>query len=110
MNRSVSIASAAVAAVVACGAAQAQDSAGAAPATSFWATPQGVARVYQQACVLTGGEATAAVDWALSQGFEPAEALRGNVDGLLSGQPGSVMAAPGTRGRVLLAAAEGRQC
>ena len=36
--------------------------------------------------------------------------MRGNVDGLLSGQPGSVLAAPGTRGRVLLAAATGRQC
>jgi hypothetical protein len=77
---------------------------------SAWATPQAVARTFQQACVLTGGEETAAVDWALAQGFEPADALRGNVDGLLSGQPGSVLAAPGTRGRVLLAAATGRQC
>lgn len=80
------------------------------PTLSEWATPQGVARTFRQACVLTGGDEAAAVDWALSQGFEPAEALRGNVDGLLSGQPGSVLAAPGTRGRVLLAAATGRQC
>jgi len=80
------------------------------PPLSAWATPQGVARAFQQACVVTGGEAAAAVDWALSQGFEPAEALRGSVEGLLSGQPGSVLAAPGTRGRVLLAAAQGRQC
>lgn len=77
---------------------------------SAWATPQGVARTFQQACLLTGADEAAAVDWALSQGFEPAEWLRGNVDGLLSGQPGSVLAAPGTRGRVLLAAAAGRQC
>jgi hypothetical protein len=80
------------------------------PPLSAWATPQSVARTFQQACVATGGDESAAVDWALSQGFEPAEALRGNVDGLLSGQPGSVLAAPGTRGRVLLAAAKGRQC
>jgi hypothetical protein len=80
------------------------------PALSPWATPQGVARIFQQACVLTGAEEGAAVDWALSQGFEPVDPLRGNMDGLLSGQPGSVLAAPGTRGFVLLAAATGRQC
>ncbi|HEX3141985.1 MAG TPA: hypothetical protein VHQ87_18155 [Rhizobacter sp.] len=95
--------------LAACGTACAQ-AAAAEPALSFWATPLSVARAFQQACVLTGGEEAAAVDWALSQGFEPAEASRGNVDGLLSGQPGSVLAAPGTRGRVLLAAASGRQC
>jgi hypothetical protein len=77
---------------------------------SFWATPSAVARTFAQACVLTGGEEVAAVDWALSQGFDPAEASRGNVDGLLAGQPGSVLAAPGTRGRVLLAAAKGGRC
>jgi len=91
-----------------CASAQAQDPAEA--PLSAWATPLGVARTFQQACVLTGGDEAAAVDWALSQGFEPAEALRGNVDGLLSGAPGSVLAAPGTRGRVLLAAATGRVC
>src|SRR4051812_10533887 len=58
------------------------------PPLSAWATPQSVARTFQQACVATGGDESAAVDWALSQGFEPAEAMRGNVDGLLSGQPG----------------------
>jgi hypothetical protein len=97
------------AALIACGAARAQ-AAPTEPALSFWATPQAVARTFAQACVLTGGEEAAAVDWALSQGFEPAEASRGKVDGLLAGQPGSVLAAPGTRGRVLLAAASGRQC
>jgi hypothetical protein len=80
------------------------------PPLSAWATPQGVVRAFQQACVLTGGEETAAVDWALSVGFEPADALRGSVEGLLAGQAGSVLAAPGTRGMVLLAAAQGRQC
>jgi hypothetical protein len=87
--------------------AQAQDNPG---TTTAWATPQGVARVFQQACVATNGEETAAIDWALGQGFEPTDATRGNMDGLLSGQPGSVLAAPGTKGRVLLAAAKGRVC
>lgn len=90
-----------------CGAVQAQDSPG---PSSAWASPQGVARVFQQACVMTNAEEVAAVDWALAQGFEPADPMRGNMDGLLSGQPGSVLAAPGTRGRVLLAAAQGRVC
>lgn len=80
------------------------------PPLSAWATPQGVARTFAQACIVTGAEEAAAVDWALAQGFEPAEMTRGNVDGLLSGNPGSVLAAPGTQGRVLLAAATGRQC
>jgi hypothetical protein len=93
--------------MMACGAAMAQDDPG---ASSAWATPQGVARIFQQACVATNAEASAAVDWALGQGFEPTEATRGNMDGLLSGQPGSVLAAPGTKGRVLLAAATGRVC
>ena len=99
----------ALAALLACGGAWAQAQQQE-TALSLWATPQGVARAFSQACVLTGGDEAAAVDWALAQGFEPAEALRGNVDGLLSGNPGSVLAAPGTRGRVLLAAATGRQC
>jgi hypothetical protein len=88
----------------------AQSATPAEPPMSYWATPLAVARTFQQACVLTGAEEAAAVDWALAQGFDPAEASRGNVDSLLAGHPGSVLAAPGTRGRVLLAAATGRQC
>lgn len=80
------------------------------PPASVWATPQGAARIFQQACVLTGAEESAAVDWALSQGFEPTDPMRGSMDGLLAGQPGTVLAAPGSAGRVLLAAATGRQC
>lgn len=77
---------------------------------SAWATPQGAARVFQQACVLTGAGEAAAVDWALGQGFEPVDPMRGSMDGLLAGRAGSVLAAPGTQGRVLLATASGRQC
>ncbi len=89
------------------GAALAQ--AGPAP-LSAWATPQGAARIFVQACVQTSAEEGAAVDWALAQGFEPVDPARGSMEGLLAGQPGSVLAAPGTRGQVLLAAATGRQC
>ncbi|MET0332636.1 MAG: hypothetical protein ABW190_00075 [Rhizobacter sp.] len=88
------------------GAAFAQDDA----SLSAWASPQGVARIFQQACVQTNAEEVAAVDWALSQGFDPVDPMRGSMDGLLAGQPGSVLAAPGTKGRVMLAAATGRQC
>lgn len=98
---------AAVALAVFAGPAPAQAPAG---PVSAWTTPQGVARIFQQACVQTGADESAAVDWALSQGFEPTDPMRGSMDGLLSGQPGSVLAAPGTAGRVLLAAAHGRQC
>ncbi|MBX3622429.1 MAG: hypothetical protein KF891_20885 [Rhizobacter sp.] len=94
------------AALVHCAQAQAPAEA----ALSAWATPTGVARTFVEACVLTGAEEGAAVDWALAQGFEPVDPMRGNMDGLLAGQPGSVLAAPGTRGFVLLAAATGRQC
>lgn len=77
---------------------------------SAWATPNGAARIFVQACVQTSAEEGAAVDWALGQGFEPVDPARGSMEGLLAGQPGSVLAAPGTRGQVLLAAATGRQC
>lgn len=99
--------------LLACGAAFAQTFGGGAMVEapfSEWASPQGVVRAFQRACVSSGGEAAAAVDWALSEGFMPADLMHGNLEGLLSGQPGSVLVAPGTRGQVLLAAAQGRQC
>jgi hypothetical protein len=97
----------AVVLLIGSGVVQAQDSPG---PSSPWASPQGVAKLFQQACVMTNAEEVAAVDWALAQGFEPTDPMRGSMDGLLAGQPGSVLAAPGTRGRVLLAAAQGRMC
>ncbi|HZE93053.1 MAG TPA: hypothetical protein VE029_15275, partial [Rhizobacter sp.] len=79
-------------------------------AASPWTSAQAVARLFERACVQHQGQASAAVDWALSQGFEPADLTHGNTDSLLSGQPGSVLAAPGSAGRVLLAAAQGQLC
>lgn len=59
-----------------------------------WFTPQGVANIFQQACLRTGAQAEAAVDWALTQGFEPLDALGGTGYDLLEGQPGNVLRAP----------------
>ncbi len=93
--------------VLVAGSGWAQD---AAAPLSTWHTPGGAARLFVEACVLTHAEESAAVDWALAQGFEPVDPMRGSMDGLLGGQPGSVLAAPGTRSQVMLAAATGRQC
>ena len=65
--------------------------------------PKLVVTVFEQACVLTGGQAPAAIDWALTNDFVPADVMSGSAEGLLEGQPGTVMVAPGTDGRVMLA-------
>lgn len=80
------------------------------PEAGYWDQPRNVARAFVQGCLQTEGQPPAAVDWALSQGFEPLDPLRGNADELLSGQPGSVLVAPDSQGRVLLAVAEGQRC
>ena len=67
--------------------------------------PEAVARVFEQACVSTEGRPAAAIDWALSQGFEPVDPMRAS-EGLLDGKQGTVLVAPATEGRVLLVAAE----
>ena len=73
------------------------------------ASPQGLVHWFEQACVATQGQAGAAIDWALSNGFEPVDPLRGGTDTLLDGQPGTVLMAPGSGGLVMLAAT-GAQC
>ena len=88
----------------------AQASAQPAPEAGYWDQPRNVARAFVQGCLQTEGQPPAAVDWALSQGFEPLDPLRGNADELLAGQPGSVLVAPDSQGRVLLAVAEGQRC
>jgi hypothetical protein len=73
-------------------------------------TPQGVASVFHQACLRNAAQAEAAVDWALTKGFEPMDALGGSGYELLEGQPGNVLAAPGSEGRVLLVVTHDRRC
>jgi hypothetical protein len=88
----------------------------AAPPAAAASTPaaspsaQAVVQVFLDACVLNEGQASAIVDWALAQGFEPVDPLRTGAEDLLSGAAGAVLAAPGTSGRVLLAAGEDRRC
>ncbi len=75
-----------------------------------WLTPQGIAQVFQQACVRTEAQSERAVDWALTQGFEPLDVLMGSTHELLEGQPGAVLAAPGSEGRVVLVVSLDRRC
>lgn len=75
-----------------------------------WLTPQGVALVFQQACIRTEAQTEGAVDWALTQGFEPLDVLMGSTHELLEGQPGAVLAAPGSEGRVVLVVTTDRRC
>ncbi len=80
------------------------------PDPKSWQTPQGVAGVFQQACLRTEAQNDAAVDWALTQGFEPLDAFSGSAQDMLEGQPGTVLTAPGSEGRVLLVITEDRRC
>jgi hypothetical protein len=83
---------------------------GSLPLGSLWADPRAVARLFREACIQTEGQAAAAVDWALAQGFSPVDPMRGSTDELLAGEPGTVLAAPGSDSRVLLVAAQGSRC
>ena len=73
-------------------------------------TPQGVANIFHQACLRSAAHSEAAVDWALSQGFEPIDALGGPGYELLEGQPGNVLTAPGSDGRVMLVVTNDLRC
>lgn len=75
-----------------------------------WLTPQGVAHLFQQACIRTEAQTEGAVDWALTQGFEPLDVLMGSTHEMLEGQPGAVLAAPGSEGRVMLVVTTDRRC
>lgn len=70
---------------------------------------QDIVRWFEQACVATQGKPGAAIDWALGNGFEPMDPMRGSTDTLLGDKPGSVLVAPGTAGDVMLAASD-TQC
>jgi len=80
-----------------------------APAGAESASPQALVRWFEQACVVTQGRAGEAVDWALANGFQPMDPLRGNADTLLDGKPGTVLMAPDSSGLVMLAATDA-QC
>jgi hypothetical protein len=69
--------------------------------------PKTVITIFEQACVRTEGQSSNAVDWALAHEFIPVDPeTRGSMETtLLNGQPGTVLVAPKTGGRVMLAVA-----
>jgi hypothetical protein len=69
-----------------------------------------IVRVFIDGCVANEGDSMKTVDWAINQGFEPDFARGGAADALLSGQPGTVLALPGSAGSVLLAIDLDRRC
>ena len=69
---------------------------------------EAVVRVFIEACVLTEGDQTAAVDWAVSNGFDPLDVLAPNVEPLLAGKPGTALTMPGQP--VWLVTATGGPC
>lgn len=66
-------------------------------------TAERIVQWFEQACVATRGETGPAIDWALENGFQPVDPLRGTTDHLLGGEPGTVLVAPGSDGHVMLA-------
>lgn len=72
--------------------------------------PEAVARAFVEGCVAHEGDMTAIVDWALSEGYEPRDALAPESQTLLEGQAGTVLAMPGVGLPVYLVALTGQRC
>jgi len=81
-----------------------------APDPQAWTTAPGVAAIFQHACIRSSAQSEGAIDWALTQGFEPLDALGGHGYELLEGQPGNVLTAPGSEGRLLLVVSHDQRC
>jgi hypothetical protein len=69
-----------------------------------------IVRVFIDGCVANEGESMKTVDWAINQGFEPDFARGGAAESLLQGQPGTVLAMPGSASPVLLAIDLDKRC
>jgi hypothetical protein len=74
------------------------------------AAPAAVVQAFVDGCIAHEGESVKTVDWAINQGFEWVDAQVGPGATLLSGQPGTVLAMPGSAGQVLLAIDLDRRC
>jgi hypothetical protein len=74
------------------------------------AAPAAVVQAFVAGCIAHDGESMKTVDWAINQGFEWVDAQVGPGATLLSGQPGTVLAMPGSAGQVLLAIDFDRRC
>jgi hypothetical protein len=73
------------------------------------ANPADVVRAFVDGCVLTEGDATRAVDWALTAGFVPLDNYS-DPQQLLGGQPGTVLAMGGSHNKVILAVTYEKRC
>jgi hypothetical protein len=80
------------------------------PAASAPPTVERVVQIFHDACVVHEGQPTAVIDWALNQGFEPLNPLQADASELLGGVDGTALAAPGSAGLVVLAAAQDGRC
>jgi hypothetical protein len=69
-----------------------------------------IVRVFIDGCVAHEGDSMKTVDWAINQGFEPDFARGGAAEALLQGQPGTVLAMPGSASPVLLAIDLDKRC
>jgi hypothetical protein len=69
-----------------------------------------IVRAFVGGCVAHEGDPTRTVDWAIEQGFEPADAQAGAGAALLSGQPGTLLSMPGSAGQVVLAIDQAQRC
>lgn len=67
-------------------------------------------QIFVDACMATGGSLQPAVDWAVTQGFQPLDAEATGSRALLDDRPGSIFSPPGLEGRVMLAIASGGHC
>jgi hypothetical protein len=73
-------------------------------------TPQAVVGLFEQGCLAHEGELQRVVDWAISAGLEPLDPKVPDLQALLEGRDGAVLAVPGTEARVMIAAASDRHC
>jgi hypothetical protein len=69
-----------------------------------------IVRVFIDGCVANEGESMKTVDWAINQGLEPVFETGGAAEALLSGQPGTVLAVPGSASPLLLAIDLDKRC
>jgi hypothetical protein len=69
-----------------------------------------IVRVFIDGCVAHEGDSMKTVDWAINQGFEPDFEQGSAAQALLSGQPGTVLALPGSASPLLLAIDLDRRC
>jgi hypothetical protein len=73
-------------------------------------TVEAVVRAFVDACVISEGDLTGVVDWAVNHGYSPADQTVVDVRPLLGGQAGNVFAMPDTAAPVLLAVTTDRRC